>query len=251
MGSIPQHCEQCGEPFGRGHWCGTLCARCWRPSPATRFLVNTDLPRATDNGVRLHCIRWDMDTPRIVIEVSDRATSDELRAAIPLALRWRDWLKAHRGPDWDKVAEGLARLCVENRRRRTSYERLAVQTNTKMAALLTEWVKYTQARDEARATQGEPFDELEWWLTSQHRRDGGRPDTMPLSDAEETLRVFRFSDSEILEQICGGLERIGSGDPPFEAGYPLDRDRVIMALRLWRKRPEHAFCPCQVPAYLL
>jgi hypothetical protein len=186
-----------------------------------------------------------------MIELSDSVTSDDLRSAIPLALQWRDWLKAQRGPDWVRVTEALTLLCTENKRNGVSYAQLAARTNDHIAGLLRDWLEYTRLRDEARTIQGATFDEVRWLIDNGQVAPERGKWCGALSDAHRSLEVFGFTAADIEMQLSAGIERIQQGEPPFERGYPVNRNRVIAVLRTWRNQIEHPWCSCMVPSALL
>lgn len=194
---------------------------------ASRFEgANFELRQSTD-GVLVHIVEMD-NWLRVMIEVKDTTTHDQLRDVIPLALEWRDRLIEWQGHWTVGGNQGLLETMHQQHSfGERSYSQIAENLNQQIAELLFEnkaWQEEYFAVRESFKTMGD-FNLHRW---SHNRFAIGR--------ARFILETMRFPDSEIDEILSEGFKRIMNGEPPFEKEFPISRDKVIHILRVWRRK---------------
>ena len=87
---------------------------------------------------------------RIMIEVNEEATHENIRELIPYAISWRDRLLEYQGP-WLRGGknEFLERWSQYHAVGRYSYKQIAEKTNLRLSFLLSEHNKYRAAAEQS------------------------------------------------------------------------------------------------------
>jgi hypothetical protein len=138
----------------------------------------------------------------IQIRVGEFSTHNQVRAAIPTALQRREELAGHQSP-WlrtpNETLGFLARL-----------EKVHGFTHAQAAERLNEISAIELMRCDRLGL--DPRDRLDF------------------------LRDLGIGEEELTVLIDAGLAALKRGDKPFEAGYPVDLERVKGALKKWRRK---------------
>lgn len=159
---------------------------------------------------------------RVMIEVGEEETTNGLRRLIPVALRWRDWVLKIQGP-WTSGGRGyfLARLDTMQREG-ASYRVLAKRLSRNLESLLREFLAWEQQR-RAVHRQTKPPDVAD---------DPFWPNPFAKVHAVGLLTDLGISEEEAKQRVEEGLRRVHDAQSP----EPITRQRVIDALRRWRRR---------------
>lgn len=194
---------------------------------ASRFEgANHSLTLQDSPGVMIRAVELD-GWLRIMIELRDDTTHDQIRDAIPLALRWRDRLVEWQGHWTSGGDQGLLEMMHQKQRLgMLSHAQIAEKLNQQIADHLIEhkgWQEEYFALKDDFKTMGDFY--LHKWTYNQFAAE----------HAKGILETMRFPDSEIEAILSEGFGRIMNGEPPFEQEYPISRDKVINILRVWRR----------------
>ena len=196
--------------------------------------ANADLFRsnAEESGVLIWAVETHGNWLSVMIEVGENTTSDDLRKAIPWALRLRDRLLEQQGP-WQHGGDTpfLEELCYWHDSGH-SYEILAERINETVANYLLEAAKYLQEYEAAQSQFKTQLDVFLWQSKLQIN-----PYSFQL--ARGLLEAVRLKDDEIDTVLLDALENIRSGRLAFEKGYPVSRDKLRETLRRWRESKKH------------
>lgn len=190
---------------------------------------NDDLPIAME-GVIFRVVKLE-NRLRIMVEVQENTTHEQLRNAIPLAIEWRNRLLDFQGPSLAGV-NGFLEILLLRHENGKSYSMLAEQVNQKVEELLEEYSKVLSAYELAKynfRTMGDFFD----WQSKLENNPSS------LSHVILLLKAFKMNQDEIDEILANGLRRIQEGEKPFEKGYPVSRARIIETLRSWKRGKKH------------
>ncbi len=188
-----------------------------------------DIPRASDSGVLIWFVEVD-DWLRVMIEIGEDITSDDLRSAIPLALLWRDKLLEWQGP-WMRGGDNPFLEELSNRQKSgQSYNELANRINRRVASYLQEFADYLKEFEAAKPGFKTMLDFYMWRSTNNQ---------FSYEHARGLLEALRLKNNEIEEMLKIGLENVQAGKPAFELGYPVSREKLISTLRNWRRGVKH------------
>ncbi|MEX2030708.1 MAG: hypothetical protein WD906_07045 [Anaerolineales bacterium] len=190
---------------------------------------NYEVPFATKSGVLIRFVEMDRWI-RVMIEVGEDTTSQQLREAAPLALEWRQRLLKWQGP-WMGGGDNPFLEQLDGRQQNgESYRALSESINHRVATLIQEFAAYIREYDSVKHEFKTMSDFYLW-----------RPASNPFSfeHARDILRALRLKDKDIEPQLRKALENAKSGLPPFEAQYPVSREKMIATLRRWRQNPKH------------
>lgn len=184
-----------------------------------------DLDPMSESGV----VVWVVDSNgwlKIMLELDEDTTHQNIRDAIPLALKWRNRLLEWQGPlleGGDNWAMNSLHLSQE---RGASYKDLANQINRGITEYLNEFNEYLKELKEAEPHFKTKLDFFMW--RPQHRRNS-------LEEASELMTLIGFRDDEIEDILNYGLECIQEGEPPFMDEYPVTSERMRSTIRNWRE----------------
>src|SRR5437016_3608313 len=190
---------------------------------------NFDIPDVSDSGVLLQFIEignW----IKVMIQVDEDTTSDDLRKAIPMALSWRDRLLEWQGP-WMLGGDNpfLEQLSLRQKAGET-YRNLANHINQEAASWVHSHVAYTKELEAVQHSFKTMFDFYMW---------ESKANPFSLDHARHLLRAVRLKDDKIDGLLTTAVDNVQAGKPAFEAEYPVSRDALISALRLWRSGRKH------------
>jgi len=190
---------------------------------------NLDIPDVSDSGVFLQFVEID-NWIRVMIQVDEDTTSDDLRKAIPMALMWRDRLLEWQGPWMDGGDNPFLEKLSERQKSGESYKDLANRINQQATMWVHGHVVYNKELEAVKHSFKTMFDFYMWKSESN---------PFSLDHARHLLRAVRLKDDEIDELLRTAVDNVQSGKPAFEAEYPVSRDKLISALRLWRGGRKH------------
>lgn len=191
--------------------------------------MNFHVPAVSDSGVLMRFVEID-DWLRVMIEIGEDTTSDDLRGAISLALLWRDKLLEWQGP-WMRGGDNPFLEELSDRQKSgQSYNDLANRINQRAAAYLQEFASYLKEFEAVKHSFKTMFDFYMW--QPKHNR-------FSYEHACGLLRALRLKDTEIEDLLRIGLENVQAGNPAFEPGYPVSREKLISTLRNWRRGVKH------------
>ena len=196
---------------------------------AELFLIqNYKLPTSS-NGVLIHVIEIEGHL-RVMIDVSENTTHNDLRDAIPLALEWRNRLLEYQGPWlWSGENSFLEELHTRHRNGQ-SYAELAERINQKVTDCLQKYYQYVVAYYKAVQSQFKTLDFPLLKLT---------PNAFALDYARMLLQFVSLRDEEISEYLQIALERIAAGEQPSDRDYPVSGEKLRETLRSWRQGKKH------------
>ncbi len=218
---------------------------------ADRFHAQLDLslPVAVP-GVQVHPVEIDGHL-KIMLLLDEDTTCTQIENSIPLALKWRDSLNKWQGI-W--LYGGYKSFLVqldELQEQGVTYAELAERINKRVAEYLCQHMAFVKELESAKSELKTEIDCWSW-LNSEDSPDRMR-NSCALARARDLLTAVRFQSDECVKHgkskrkrpntdrpkdieaiLQDGLECISEGKPPFEKGYPIDRDRVIATLRSWR-----------------
>lgn len=197
---------------------------------AKEFLGKTFFaPAVSDSGVLIRFVEID-NWLRVMIELGEDTTSDDLRSAIPLALLWRDKLLESQGP-WMRGGDNPFLEELSDRHKSgQSYNELANRINQGVAAYLQEFANYLKEFETIKHSFETMLD-FYMWQPKNNR--------FSYEHARTLLKALRLKNSEIEEMLKIGLENVQAGEPAFELDYPVSRETLITTLRRWRRGVKH------------
>lgn len=160
---------------------------------------------------------------KLVLEIGDNTTNQGIRDIAPLALEYRDLIEdcqlaeialdlVKRIQHPNSKNELLTHLALRQQNGE-SYAKLAKFINDNFSKCLYIFSKYQQ-------TRARTIDDL--IEENQHRN-------------LFVLLSGTFYSEDLFTILKEGVENINSGNPPFEEGYPVSREKMIEVLRTWRK----------------
>lgn len=194
---------------------------------------NADLPRV-EGGVIILCAETLSGPLRIFIDVGEDTTSEQLRNAIPLALKWRDRLLKFQGRYGLYTDNSLLKNFEEDQRTNRytnrgefSYAEIAEALNYKIAGFLYEFT----GRDQPASDPPRYVKTLEFHISGIEERI---PD--PIERARRLLQVIRFTEEDTSFFIQDGIEQIQNGKKPFRKGYPVSKEKIRSVLKWWRDK---------------
>lgn len=161
----------------------------------------------------------------VVMHLREGVTSEDIRRAIPFALKLHDRLEEWQGKQFTYKAKDLLSLHDD---KGASYGLIAKSLNRFISDLLVESAEWVRQRNSIQ-------DRLMRQRFIQESYDT-MGQAYNLDKASDLLRTVRFSDEEIESTIQEGLQNIYAGEPPFADEYPVSRDKVISALKYWRTK---------------
>lgn len=205
-----------------------------------RFLVdNPDLLRiAVDNGelsraARLLRLQEVGGRLRIMVEYTEDATSQDVRDAVTLAGEWRRRLTKWQGPTIKDPRAGIAEV-LEEVAGQLSYARKARVINRIVEKYLREYVEFERKFPVicSKEFTAEAIRELHPYYVPENDL---HPSPYTKDKAISLLTIFRFSSEEAEEEIGSALDHIRNGGKPFEAGRPIDKEKMRDFWRYWNK----------------
>jgi hypothetical protein len=204
---------------------------------ANKFVSqNIELPIALgEGGPVVHTVEID-NRLRIMIEVTEDTTNQQIRDIAKIALEWQrrllDFQGAWRGGGRNEALERLS----SRQERGISYAKLANEINVKLANRLYDYVAYRKEVDllfpELIQKHDSNMDYYIFWMEM-------KSNSASLSFAKGMLELFGMKQTEIDNCIREGLRMIASGDSPFLPNQPITRLKMIETLRTYREGRIH------------
>jgi hypothetical protein len=199
--------------------------------------LNSDLAIEVD-GVLIRFVEID-DWYRVMIEVDEDATHEALKKAIPFALQWRDRLIQYQGP-WLRGGSNyfLYKLDIAHRRRKKSYGDLAKSINSTLSEYVREYLEYRNEVIQLAPELEEKFEDDIYLsvvivdLVDKHHSFG-------TEHSKYLLEEFGYSEREIEQILRAAITDVIDGFEPFQDDYPVYREKVINALRKWRRSKQY------------
>jgi hypothetical protein len=187
--------------------------------------ANPDLPNVI-GGTRIDVIEID-GWLRVVLEVGEWATDNDIRTASKHLIDWRDRLIQYQGlwPGWSLPEIEYRSRLEERDKAKHSYANTANNFNRTVANLLEQYCAYRTAG----LAPDNPEDLGRWF----HEHLPGNP--FMLAEVKRMLGIWGLEEKIADEAV----ERILNGEPAFEAGYPLEKSKCREAIRTWRQMKEH------------
>lgn len=198
-----------------------------------RFIqANHDLPGQfdtssgiiySDTNVPIRVLEMPDGELKIMIEVNDRHTSDEIKQAIPIAAQWRKRLSEIQGSDAldHDVRLQRERWIWEHESRRKSYAALAGEANK----AIEDWIIFRVRLQEQEES-----------LDYASRESALMKHFDMMNYAFTCSSAAGLNNAEWDEVTTIGLENARAGHPPFDKGYyPISSDKVRETLRYFKK----------------
>ncbi len=194
-----------------------------------------DKPIATESGMLIRFVEiggW----LKVMLEIDERTTNQDIRDAAPLLLEWRDRLIDFQGA-WNGGGENnfFERLSYMQKHG-YSYARLAERLNKRIEEHLNGYIAYRQEVDAVHPEEKSNHDKdifyHVFWL-------GMNSNSSSLTHAKAVLESLHYKQEDILEIIKSGLESLVNGKSIFSKNYPISRPKITEALRTWRKGKLH------------
>lgn len=223
--------------------CGELPCHC---QCFERVALDNGIIAKLDAGIALRVIRDEKDPLKrlvLVMEVGEDATTDQLRSAVPQALRWRDGLVRYQGPSPDFRKVVIPRFLVSLKAACIPYRAMARAINDTIEAMV--WLVVANPKLEHRVLQGRGLhpdpETLQDIIAIDTSLQGHAPSDAErllievcVSNAHAWLGPFGFSESETKKLFSEAVKRARDGETPFLPGLPLNRDLVIRRIRTWQ-----------------
>lgn len=207
-----------------------------------------EMPLVAAEGVMINLIETDGQL-EVAIRVRDDATYEDIQRTIPLALQWRDALRARQGARRPDVS--FMKRLIEMHDGGTAYRELAKRANEGLARTLTEYVEHEQLREqligELHGALGEDVtnEQALMWLKSEYPETWSKYFRLLyhgpgfgwyLDDVKETVGLLTTEKGESIDEIlAGALASIRQGREPFPDDYPVSRDSLRYCLNYWRR----------------
>jgi len=197
---------------------------------------NIKLPIALGEGGPVIRIVERDNRLRIMIEITEDTTNQQVRDIAQYALEWQRQLLDFQGA-WRMggVNEFMERLLYENKHGK-SYNKLAKSINESVENHLREYLVY---RKEVDTLYSESIEDHEhdmyyclFWLNM-------KPNPFALSHAKDLLEAIGIKQPKIDNYLLDGLRQIATGNPPFLPGEPVTRFKLTETLRTYRKGRIH------------
>ncbi|MCG2786073.1 MAG: hypothetical protein L6461_13300 [Anaerolineae bacterium] len=163
---------------------------------------------------------------RLLIEISDKTTHQDIRNAIPNILTWRDQLLEKQS---DEIGYDLLKKIDRPSNRDELLERFSYQQE--------HGAKYSDLAEHFNRLVGGCLKKY-WEIQQKKSINTDELITMKLTlvYAENLLKAVGLDQQDILKY---GLENLSNKEPVFEKGYPVSRQKMIEVLRNWRKSRLH------------
>ena len=187
----------------------------------------TDLDQISYSGVVIHVFD-NRDYLRLMIEVRDETTHQDLRDAIPLAIKWRDRLIDWQGKTEDIYKDQVLSRLHQKNKLGQSYKEIADETNQKVFEYLLECKKFSKELKEVELPKYKTEMKFQLWKGSLYGYSFER--------AWNLLEVFGFNNEKIVEIINDGFDHINRGKSSFIINYPITKDGMRNTLRNWREK---------------
>jgi hypothetical protein len=162
---------------------------------------------------------------RVMLEIGDKTTHKDIRAAIPLILKWRDQVR-------DKQALKVSYNLFHNIQRPTNKEELLEL----LSYLQEHGVSYTKLAERFNAMIIKSLDAIQ---NIQQKNEITTEELVYenryIVYVENLLSALGIKNINLKDS----LEQITAGERPFEKGYPVSRFKIIEVLRTWRKNKLH------------
>ena len=190
---------------------------------------------ATESGMLIRFVEID-GWLRVMLEIDERTTNQNIREAAPLLLEWRDRLIDFQGA-WNGGGENhfFERLS-DMQKHGYSYARLAERLNKQIEKHLNGYIAYRQEVDAIHPEEKNKHDKdifyNIFWL-------GMKSNSSSLTHAQGVLESLHYKKEDILEIIKDGLESLANGKSIFSKDYPISKFKMIEALRTWRSGKLH------------
>ena len=179
----------------------------------------------------------------VTIELDDDTTRDDLRAAEPIALAWRDGLQLWQGAELATTPIGLAleRLRGDGTHKR-SYAQVAAELNAELERYLRRYVAFEndhEAQEAVAAAGREPHPNAKRFslLLVDFKLKAKSQDRRGFVQARDLLLKLG-GDEAALEVLVEAVAHLRAGEAPWETGgEPVTTEMVRNKLRTWEKSP--------------
>lgn len=188
---------------------------------------NQDLSTISESGVIIYTRELETGYLRLAIDVDEVVTSEQLRKAIPLALKWRDRLIKAQGYTGLGGDNGILWYIDNDITSGMTYRNVATAINKIIAEWLYEHVDEPMPDFIIKSPYS---NKLNLHLDGIETRI---PD--PIERVRKLLKTMRLKDQEIKQAIDLGLDDIRLGEFQLQANYPVSRSKLISVLKWWRK----------------
>jgi hypothetical protein len=197
---------------------------------------NIELPIALgEKGPVVHTVEID-NWLRIMIELREDTTNQQIRDIATLALEWQrrllDFQGAWRGGGRNEALERLSYRQAHG----NSYAKLAEEINAKVADYLYDYVAYRKEVDLLFPDLIQKHDRnlyyYVFWLEMKSKPSS-------LGHARALLEIFSMKQIEIDNCLRYALMMIAKGDGPFLPSQPINRSKMVDTLRTYREGKIH------------
>jgi len=173
---------------------------------------------------------------KVMIEIEEDTTAEQLRKAIPYALDLRDKLIEFQGA-WsfggpNAFFERLCHLLDTG----MTYAEIAQMLQSRVEEHLREAVAFDDEFRKALPTLKTHGDYFMWAYGKYGIYKQHSPES--LNHAKEILELIKMSDKEITEWLKEAIDNIRAGKAPFTQN-PITRRKLIQVLRTWRRGKKH------------
>jgi hypothetical protein len=191
-------------------------------------------------GTTLHVVPDGESRYALTLEIDERTSARDLRAAGPTIHEWREGLARFQGLRIDTGIGGLfEQIDLSVEKKEMSYGGWAARFNSRISDLLRgfhDGVALDRHGQVVRASQLELGDlrdpriaRAAAWLRTL-ALDGGR------RYALEILADLGFKKLAAEKIVADALGRLGAGKKAFLRGQPVSRDHMIGVVKTWRRR---------------
>ena len=189
--------------------------------------ANQDL-RITGEGFIIWVVEMD-GWLRIMPDIQEDATYENLREAIPLVLQWRDRLMEWQGPWLHGGDNSLLFRLHQRHEHGESYASLAEMINQKSTEYLIEYVQFLRDLNVALPkikTEGDLF-----WFSKDHDFKD-----YSLFKARNLLIGVRLKEDYVDQVLDDEVNNLIEGNPPsFMKNFPVTGVKIGRILRTWRE----------------
>lgn len=188
-------------------------------------LANPDLDLWTDADIPIYLVE-ENNRLRVMIDVGENDKSSDLRAAIPLALKWRDRLVEWQGTTRTGSSYFLEELC-DLHKKKISYQEIANHVTGLIREDVRKCSAYITEYDPSLCAEDLMF--LNWPIDIKGA----------YTRIRYRLSVLNFSDQEIKKYVDGGLKAIEQNTQSFASEPLLDRIRIRDIMKSYQASNSH------------
>jgi hypothetical protein len=173
---------------------------------------------------------------RVVLEVGENTTNEQLRKAIPYALELRDRLLDFQGA-WMSGGDNLFLEHLSDMQQYgKSYKQLAEMINERVAKYLSDYLAYREEVNNLYPEYKSEFERDFYFFIFSTKL---KTNSSALSHANSLLAALGLQSDEITLILKDGLERLKVDQKSFDEDYPISQRKMIEKLRTWREGKKH------------